>query len=105
MEEFIDRYTKLAGEWNDEAGTKVYALEMILFTLQKAGPKAITDIEAFKKAIPEVAVPNPFLKEKTTLRYVGKSYFGRQRQIGVPIVVNEYRNGDFNTLFTGRIPD
>src|SRR5438128_3056718 len=98
MEEFINRYTKVAGEWNDEAGTKVYALEMILFTLQKAGPKAITDIEEFKKAIPEVAVPNPFLKEKTTLKYVGKTYFARQRQIGVPIVVNEYRNGDFNTL-------
>jgi len=105
MEEFINRYTKVAGEWNDEAGTKVYALEMILFTLQKAGPKAITDIEEFKKAIPEVAVPNPFLKEKTTLKYVGKTYFARQRQIGVPIVVNEYRNGDFNTLLTGSIPD
>src|SRR5881296_2681522 len=45
MEEFIDRYTKAAGQWNDEAGTKVYALEMILLALQKAGPQAITDIE------------------------------------------------------------
>lgn len=105
MEEFIRRYTRLAGEWNDEAGTKVYALEMILATLQKAGPKAIHDIEEFKKAIPGVAIDNPFLKEKTTLKYVGTSYFGRQRQIGVPIVVNEFRDGDFKTLFSASIPD
>jgi len=52
-----------------------------------------------------VAVPNPFLRQKATLKYVGKTYFARQRQIGVPIVVNEYRNGDFNTLLTGSIPD
>lgn len=105
MEEFINRYTKLAGEWNDEAGTKVYALEMILATLQKAGPKAIQDIEEFKKAISGVAIDNPFLKEKTTLKYVGTSYFGRQRQIGVPIVVKEFRDGDFKTLFAASIPD
>ncbi len=105
MEEFIQHYTKLAGGWNDEAGTKAYALEMILATLQAAGPKALNDVEEFKKAIPGLAIPNPFLKEKTTLRYVGKSYFGRQRQIGVPIVVKEFRDGDFRTLFTGAIPD
>ncbi len=29
------RYAKGVGEWNDEAGTKVYALEIILATLQK----------------------------------------------------------------------
>lgn len=33
MEEFIDRYTRIAGEWNDEAGTKAYALEILLATL------------------------------------------------------------------------
>src|SRR6202011_1029732 len=52
MEKFADRYKKVAGEWNDEAGTKVYALETILQTLKKAGPEAITNVEVFKKAMP-----------------------------------------------------
>ncbi|MCB2134006.1 MAG: ABC transporter substrate-binding protein, partial [Rhodobacteraceae bacterium] len=47
MREFVDRYTKMFGEYNDESNTKVYALEYILETL-KANPAAITDVEAFK---------------------------------------------------------
>ena len=38
MEEFIDRYTKKFGEYNDESNTKVYALEYIIDTL-KAEPE------------------------------------------------------------------
>ncbi|HXE23659.1 MAG TPA: ABC transporter substrate-binding protein, partial [Roseiarcus sp.] len=33
MDEFIDRYTKKFGEYNDESNTKVYALEYIIDTL------------------------------------------------------------------------
>ncbi|HZC59564.1 MAG TPA: hypothetical protein VE154_06185, partial [Chthoniobacterales bacterium] len=47
MEKFADRYKKVAGEWNDEAGTKVYALEIIIATLQKAGPDAINNERSF----------------------------------------------------------
>ena len=57
-------YTKVAGEWNDEAGTKVYALEIILATLQKTGKAAIDNVETFKKAIADFAMKNPFLKER-----------------------------------------
>jgi branched-chain amino acid transport system substrate-binding protein len=103
MEDFVDRYVKVAGEWNDEAGTKVYALEMILATLQKAGAQAITDVERFKAAIPSFASKNPFLKADKELRYVGTAYFGQPRQIGVPLVVNEVRNGKFDTLFIGTV--
>ena len=35
MKEFVAAYKKRVGEWNDEAGTKVYALELILAVLQK----------------------------------------------------------------------
>jgi branched-chain amino acid transport system substrate-binding protein len=105
MKKFVERYKKVAGEWNDEAGTKVYALQMIIYTLQKAGKAALTDVEAFKKAIPEVKVRNPFLKEERILKYVGTSYFGQPRQIGVPMVVNEVRNGKFETLFIGSVED
>jgi len=103
MEEFGGRCNKIAGEWNDEAGTKSYALETILMTLQRAGKEAIDDIEVFKAAIPDFSVKNPFLKEEQQLTYVGESYFGQKRQIGVPMVVNEVRDGEFKTLFIGSV--
>ena len=58
MEEFIDRYTKKFGEYNDESNTKVYALEYILDTL-KANPKAIDNVEEFKKTIDTVLGREP----------------------------------------------
>lgn len=104
MEEFIGRYEQVAGEWNDEAGTKVYALEMILRTLRHAGPAAIDDIEVFKAAMEDFVEPNPFVKDgRPELKYVGEKYFGQKRQLNVPLVVNEYRDGDFVTLFVGSI--
>ncbi|MCI0526986.1 MAG: ABC transporter substrate-binding protein, partial [Nitrospira sp.] len=105
MKKFVERYTKVAGEWNDEAGTKVYALQMIIYTLQKAGKAALTDVEAFKKAMMEVQIKNPFLNQDKALKYVGTAYFGQPRQIGVPMVVNEVRNGKFETLFIGSVED
>ena len=74
---FREQVTQTAGEWNDEAGTKVYALEMILHTLRKAGPAAITDIAAYQKEINTFEMPNPLLKSHTPLKYVGTAYFGR----------------------------
>lgn len=103
MEEFVKRYTRRAGEWHDEAGTKVYALEMILRTLQKAGPKAIDDITGFLNAMPAFEIENPFVKDKIPLRYVGTRFFNQQRQIGVPMVVNEFKGGKFHTLFFGSV--
>jgi len=103
MEEFVDRYNKIAGEWNDEAGTKSYALEMILMTLQKAGKGALEDVALFKAAMPDFSVKNPFLKEDQQLSYVGQAYFDQKRQIGVPMVVNVVQDGEFKTLFIGSV--
>jgi branched-chain amino acid transport system substrate-binding protein len=103
MEKFVDRYKKVAGEWNDEAGTKVYALEIILATLQKVGPDAINNVELFKKEIPDFSMKNPFLKEDKPLKYVGAAYFSQSRQIGVPMVVNQVKDGKFETLFIGSV--
>jgi branched-chain amino acid transport system substrate-binding protein len=103
MEKFVERYKKVAGEWNDEAGTKVYALEIILATLKKAGPEAINNIELFKKAMPDFTMKNPFLKEDKQLKYVGTAYFSQPRQIGVPMVVNQVGDGKFQTLFVGSV--
>jgi branched-chain amino acid transport system substrate-binding protein len=103
MEKFADRYKKVAGEWNDEAGTKVYALEVILQTIKKAGPEAITNVELFKKAMPDFSMMNPFIKGDKQLKYVGTAYFKQPRQIGVPMVVNEVGGGKFQTLFVGSV--
>jgi branched-chain amino acid transport system substrate-binding protein len=103
MEDFVERYNQVAGEWNDEAGTKVYALEMILMTLQQAGQGAIEDIAAYKAAIDGFSVKNPFLEEDQQLTYVGSKDFEQKRQIGVPMVVNEVKDGEFKTLFIGSV--
>lgn len=103
MDAFIKAYTARVGEWNDEAGTKVYALEIILRTLQKAGPKAITDTSLFKKAMVSFKMANPFVNTAQDLKFVGSAYFKQPRQVGVPMVVNEFRAGDFKTLFVGGV--
>jgi branched-chain amino acid transport system substrate-binding protein len=102
MKQFIDVYKKRVGEWNDEAGTKVYALEIILAVLQK-NPKALNDVAEFRKTMANFSMTNPFVKDKTTLQFVGMKDFGRRSQIGVPLVVNEMRNGNFETLFVGQV--
>lgn len=102
MREFVDRYTKMFGEYNDESNTKVYALEYIIETL-KANPAAIDDVEAFKTAIDTFEAPNPFMVGDAKLRYVGESSFGQKRQIAVPLVVNEYKGGQFETLFVAEV--
>ena len=98
MEEFIRRYAEDHGQYDDESNTKVYALEYILETL-KANPEAIDDVAVFQKAMDTFEAPNPFVKGDAKLVYVGDSSFGQKRQLGVPMVVTEYRDGDFRTLF------
>ncbi len=103
MEEFIARYTKMFGEYNDESNTKVYALEYIIDTL-KADPKAINDVAEFKKEIDTFSAPNPYLKDPNAkLHYVGMTSFGQKRQLAVPLVVNEYKGGKFSTLFVANV--
>jgi branched-chain amino acid transport system substrate-binding protein len=99
----VRRYTARAGRWHDEAGTKVYALETILRTLQAAGPAAIADATPFLEAIPAFATDDPFVKDKRVLRYGGERTFNQPRQIAVPLVVNEFRGGAFQPLFVGSV--
>lgn len=98
MEEFIRRYTEDHGNYDDESNTKVYALEYILETL-KANPKAIDNVKEFQKTMDTFSAPNPYVKGGARLVYVGDSSFGQKRQLGVPMVVTEYRDGEFQTLF------
>jgi branched-chain amino acid transport system substrate-binding protein len=102
MDEFIKRYTDKFGEYNDESNTKVYALEYIIETL-KANPKAIENVDEFKATMDSFQAPNPFLKGDKVLKYVGATSFGQKRQVAVPMVVNEYQDGAFKTLFVGEV--
>ncbi len=102
MKEFVDRYTKMFGEYNDESNTKVYALEYIIETL-KANPAAMTNVDEFKKTMDTFSAPNPYMKGDSQLKYVGMTSFGQKRQVFVPMVVNEYRGGKFETLFIAEV--
>ncbi|HZN85855.1 MAG TPA: ABC transporter substrate-binding protein [Burkholderiales bacterium] len=103
MKEFVSVYKKRVGEWNDEAGTKVYALELILAVLKK-NPKALDDVEVFKKEMATFSMPNPFVKGGATrLEFAGQADFGRRSQVGVPLVINEFQDKEFKTLFVGTI--
>ncbi len=102
MEEFIRRYTEDHGQYDDESNTKVYAMEYILETL-KANPKAINDVEEFKKTMDTLSVPNPYMKGDRKLEYVGLTSFGQKRQVGIPMVVTEYQDGEFQTLFVTNV--
>ncbi len=102
MKEFVKRYTDMFGEYNDESNTKVYALEYILATLN-ANPAGIDDVNAFQTTMDTFEAPNPFMKGDAKMRYVGTTSFGQKRQIAVPLVVNVYQDGEFETLFVAEV--
>ena len=102
MNEFVARYIDMFGEYNDESNTKVYALEYILETL-KANPAAIDDVDEFQRTMDTFEAPNPYMKGDAKLRYVGMSSFGQKRQVSVPLVVNVFNDGEFETLFVAEV--
>jgi branched-chain amino acid transport system substrate-binding protein len=105
MVKFIERYTKDWGEWNDVAGLFVYGPEIMVQTLQKAGPAALEDTEAFKAALDGFVGTNPFLKDGGELKYVGRKDYGQPRQVSVPIVVQAVKDGQYEPLFVGALND
>ncbi|MFK7940656.1 MAG: ABC transporter substrate-binding protein [Roseovarius sp.] len=102
MNEFVERYTEMFGEYNDESNTKVYALEYILETL-KADPAGIENVDAFKATMDSFEAANPYMNGDAKLRYVGSTSFGQKRQVAVPLVVNVYQDGAFETLFVAEV--
>ena len=50
------------------------------------------------------SAPNPYLKDPSrSSHYVGMTSFGQKRQLAVPLVVNEYEDGKFKTLFVANV--
>ena len=77
-------------------------MEYILETL-KANPKGMTDVAEFKKTMDSFEAPNPYMVGNAKLKYVGVSSFGQKRQVSVPLVVNVYKDGKFETLFVAQV--
>ena len=99
---FVTRYTAKFGEYNDESNTKVYALEYILATIA-ADPAAIDNVDAFKAKMDTFSAPNPYMKGDAVMQYVGTTSFGQKRQVSVPLVVNEFKDGAFQTMFVAQV--
>lgn len=99
MKDFMGRFVRLSGQWNDEAGTKVHTLELILATLQMAGPAALSDIRRFKAMIPDFSIENPMSTRRSQLSYWGDQDLKQKRQIGIPLVVNTIARGELKNLF------
>lgn len=102
MAKWIKYYTKKFGEYNDESNTKVFALEYIL-AVMKSNPKAIKSTDEFLKTVDSGwSAPNLFFKDKNAkLKFVGKTTFGQDRQLGVPLTPKIYEDGKFETLYVG----
>ena len=43
------------------------------------------------------------MKGDSHLKYVGTTSFGQKRQVFVPMVVNEFKDGKFETLFIAEV--
>jgi branched-chain amino acid transport system substrate-binding protein len=107
MEQFIERYTEMWGEWNDVAALYVYAPEILIQTLQAAGQAALTDTGVFLAALESFKGTNPFVKdaEAAPLRYVGRQDYDQPRQVSVPIIVQYVQDCKYEPLFVGSLPD
>jgi branched-chain amino acid transport system substrate-binding protein len=103
MDNYIEIYKKIAREWNDEAATKLYALEMILEAIGIAGPIALKDTDAFKTAMPKVAYKNPYIKGNPPMKFVGKETFGQNSQIGVPVVYVQVKGDQFEVILVSSV--
>jgi len=99
MNKFVSRYEQKFGVWNDEAGTKAYALEFILGTLAAAGKPALRDTTAFKATMPTFTMPDPLRSDGRHLAYFGDRDFRHKRQVGIPLVVNTVVEGRLRTVF------
>ena len=105
-EEFMKEYTKGGIEWNDEAGYKVYAFEMLCETIKTAGPAALNDTDAFRVAMPKVRYKDRYIKGyDITITYVGKSVFGHSQQIGLPIAIVQVADGGLKLLKVSQVKD
>ena len=101
MKEFVTRYTEMFGEYNDEfehqglrAGIHHRDAEG-----EPGGDRQCGRVQDHDGHVQRAKPVHGGAK----LTYVGTSSFGQKRQVSVPLVVNEYKDGAFVTLFVAQV--
>jgi branched-chain amino acid transport system substrate-binding protein len=87
------RYLDLAGSWDLEADTKLYALEFILACIQEFGSAALEEPSIIYQSMDEVCFQDPFYLEPHMISIVGCQKSGQARQIQTPIRISRMENG------------
>ncbi len=90
MAEFVQRYTDMFGEYNDESNTKVYALEYILETL-KANPAAIDECRGVQEDHGHVSKRQPLHEGRREAALCRHDVVRPEAPVSVPLVVNVYQ--------------
>jgi len=88
-----ERYLDFAGEWSEEADTKLYAMEFILACIRHAGSDALEDTSVMFRAIQEVRFEDPFFEESQMIEITGGSEDSLLRQIQTPIRISKMSDG------------
>ena len=81
----------------------VVVLVFLMLRLSAADPAAIDNVDAFKAKMDTFSAPNPYMKGDAVMQYVGTTSFGQKRQVSVPLVVNEFKDGAFQTMFVAQV--
>ncbi len=63
----------------------------------------MTDVAEFKTTMETFEAPNPYMTGGAKLKYVGMTSFGQKRQVSVPLAVNTFKDGKFETLFVAHV--
>ena len=101
MRDFIKDFKRHAGRWQPSAAIKLYAAEILFDILSIAGPDALENTDTFRLAASRYRKNNRFLKGKHELRLTGEYLFGARRQLGVPVIINEFSRGKLNVIHIG----
>ncbi|WP_269525919.1 ABC transporter substrate-binding protein [Coraliomargarita parva] len=91
--DLMQRYREILGEPSMEVDTQFYALQMLLLSLQAAGPEALDDASRLRSVMEASTFEDPFFAKPRKLAYVGETSLGAKRQIATPIVLSRYQSG------------
>ena len=103
MDEFIDRYTKKFGEYNDEFEHQGLCAAIHHRHAEGRTRRRSTTSRNSRRRWTPSPRPTPTSRIDAKLHYVGTTSFGQKRQLAVPLVVNEYKDGKFKTLFVANV--
>ncbi|WPJ96897.1 ABC transporter substrate-binding protein [Coraliomargarita algicola] len=93
FESLRDRYLDLADEWDEEANTKLYALEFILACIRVAGLDALEETSVMYRVLPEFSFEDPFYREPQQVSLLGGQDEGVPLQLQIPIRISRMSGG------------